>query len=146
MPKELANRDFWANKMNANIKELDLPYKKPEVVEELRKVAERHKPADKDSHKFDRNRPHVCSFFVQGKCNRGKACPYRHDDITDEDLKAMQKGQGKFEDRIKNRYNGVHDPLAEKIADKMKTFKVPDPPEDKSITTLFVGGIDQETT
>ena len=58
----------------------------------------------------------------------------------------MQKGQGKFEDKIKNRFNGVNDPLAEKIADKMKSFKVPEAPSDKSITTLFIGGINNETT
>jgi pre-mRNA-splicing factor RBM22/SLT11 len=53
----------------------------------------------------------------------------------------MQKGQGKFEDKLKDRYNGVNDPLAEKIADKIKTFKVPEAPEDPNITTLFIGGI-----
>lgn len=58
----------------------------------------------------------------------------------------MQKGQGKFEDRLKERYNGVNDPLAEKIAEKIKSFKIPDPPEDKEITTFFIGGIDQSTT
>lgn len=57
----------------------------------------------------------------------------------------MQKGQGKVEDRIKDRFNGVNDPLAEKIADKMKEFKVPEPPEDRNITTLFIGGINDET-
>jgi len=42
----------------------------------------------------------------------------------------MQKGQGKLEDRIKNRYNGVNDPLAEKIVDKVKKYDVPEAPED----------------
>jgi len=32
---------------------------------------------------------HVCSFFLQGKCNRGKACPYRHENIKEEDLIGM---------------------------------------------------------
>ena len=26
---------------------------------------------------YKRNRPHVCSFFVKGECNRGSECPYR---------------------------------------------------------------------
>jgi len=42
MPKELANRDYWANNMNSGIDNLDLPYRKPEVLEALQKVAERH--------------------------------------------------------------------------------------------------------
>ena len=144
MPKELANRDYWANNMNANIETLDLPYKNPEVIKALQKVAERH--TDPNAKKYDRNKAHVCSFFVQGKCDRGKACPYRHDNITDEDLKAMQKGQGKLEDRIKDRFMGVNDPLAEKIVNKIKTFKVPEAPSDGSITTLFIGGIDNDTS
>jgi len=41
MPKEIANRDFWANNMNAQIDKLDLPYRKPEVVEALMKVKEK---------------------------------------------------------------------------------------------------------
>ena len=57
----------------------------------------------------------------------------------------MAKGQGKLEDRIKDRYNGVNDPLAQKISGKMKEFKIPEAPADKNITTLFVGGIDEET-
>lgn len=88
----------------------------------------------------------MCSFYVQGKCNRGDACPYRHEDITEEDLAAMQKGQGKVEDRIKARFEGKGDPLASKILEKIKEFKVPQPPEDPSITTLFVGGIDDKTS
>jgi len=58
----------------------------------------------------------------------------------------MQKGQGKLEDRIKNRFEGVNDPLAEKIIDKVKQHKIPDAPEDKAITTLFVGGVNSEIT
>ena len=42
MPKDVANRDFWANNMNGNLDKLDLPYKNPEVLEALRNVAERH--------------------------------------------------------------------------------------------------------
>lgn len=41
MPKEIANRDFWANNMNQNIENLDLPYRKPEVIEKLKEVSER---------------------------------------------------------------------------------------------------------
>jgi len=26
---------------------------------------------------YNRNREHVCSFFVKGHCSRGDECPYR---------------------------------------------------------------------
>lgn len=28
---------------------------------------------------YKRNRPHLCSFFAKGACNRGDECPYRHE-------------------------------------------------------------------
>lgn len=28
---------------------------------------------------YKRNRPHLCSFYAKGECNRGDACPYRHE-------------------------------------------------------------------
>lgn len=28
---------------------------------------------------YKRNRPHICSFYAKGACNRGDACPYRHE-------------------------------------------------------------------
>ena len=40
----------------------------------------------------------------------------------------------------------MNDPLAEKIVNKIKAFKVPEPPLDASITTLFIGGVDQDIT
>ena len=58
----------------------------------------------------------------------------------------MQKGHGKFEDRLKARYDGENDPLAQKILDKVKDRKVPPNPEDKNITTFFIGGIDESTS
>lgn len=27
---------------------------------------------------YKRNRPHICSFFAKGECNRGSECPYRY--------------------------------------------------------------------
>jgi len=148
MPKDEANRDYWANNMTASVDKRDLPYKNPEVLEALQKVKERHVGVGQQQKgvQHRRNLAHVCSFFVQGKCNRGSACPYRHDNITEEDLKSMQKGQGRLEDRIKDRFNGVNDPLAKKIIDKIDDFKVPKPPSDVSITTLFIGGVGAETT
>ena len=117
MPTEVANRDYWANNMNEKLEELELPYRNPEVLQKLQEVS---KQFNSNHSSEKRNQAHVCSFFLAGKCNRGKACPYRHDNITDEDIASMQKGQGKIEDRIKNRFNGVNDSLAQKLVDKIK--------------------------
>ena len=38
MPKQLANRDFWSNNMSSQIDKLDLPYRKPEIIEALKQV------------------------------------------------------------------------------------------------------------
>lgn len=27
---------------------------------------------------YERNRPHICSFWVKGECKRGEECPYRY--------------------------------------------------------------------
>lgn len=55
----------------------------------------------------------------------------------------MVKGQGNVEDRVKDRYNGTKDPLAEKIETKIeglkKINKMPEAPRDRELTTLFIG-------
>jgi len=89
----------------------------------------------------------VCSFFVRGECNRGVACPYRHSNITDQDLESLKKGYGSIENKIRERYHGINDPIASKILSKIKEKpKVPDSPEDPTITTLFIGGVTSEIT
>ena len=67
MPTDRANKDYWANIMNANIDVLDLPYDQmdPDLQKKLAHAAKFHKAA------ASRNRAHVCSFFVRGECNRG---------------------------------------------------------------------------
>mmetsp|Transcript_48174 Transcript_48174/g.35361 ORF Transcript_48174/g.35361 Transcript_48174/m.35361 type:complete len:105 (+) Transcript_48174:546-860(+) len=67
-------------------------------------------------------------------------CPYRHEDISPEELAAVTKG-GSIDEKIRERFHGVNDPIAKKILDKVKEVNVPDPPKDMNITTLFVGGV-----
>ena len=55
---------------------------------------------------YSRNRPQVCSFFSRGECNRGKECPYRHEENDNTDM-AKQN--------IKDRYFGTRDPVAAKM-------------------------------
>jgi pre-mRNA-splicing factor RBM22/SLT11 len=53
----------------------------------------------------------------------------------------MQKG-GNIDEKIKERFNGINDPVAKKILSKVKEVHLPQPPADLNITTVFVGGID----
>jgi len=53
----------------------------------------------------------------------------------------MKKGNGSIDERIRERYVGINDPVAKKIMDKIsERAKVPDTPEDLNISTLFVSG------
>ena len=89
----------------------------------------------------------MCSFFVRGECNRGVTCPYRHTNITEQDLEGLKKGNGSIDDKIRERFNGINDPIAKKIMEKIEEkSKPPEPPEDKNISTLFLGGITEEMT
>jgi len=57
----------------------------------------------------------------------------------------MKKGNGSIDERIRERYVGINDPVAKKIMDKIsERAKVPDPPADLNITTLFIGGFPAE--
>ena len=89
---------------------------------------------------------------MKGTCTRGSLCPYRHTNISEEELSLIaggkkKKGEGggeqNVEQNIRDRFEGVNDPVAKKILAKTKEVNVPDPPEDKNITTLFIGGIDE---
>lgn len=86
---------------------------------------------------YKRNAPHICSFFVKGECNRGKSCPFRHEMPVTGEL-ANQN--------IKDRYFGNNDPVAKKMMRMAKERVSPlVPPSDRTIRTLWVGGLDKQT-
>ncbi|XP_074310885.1 zinc finger CCCH domain-containing protein 40-like [Silene latifolia] len=86
---------------------------------------------------YKRNRAHVCSFFIRGECTRGAECPYRHEMPVTGELSQQN---------IKDRYYGVNDPVANKLLNKAGEMQTLDPPEDESIKTLYVGGLDNRIT
>ncbi|KAN0019121.1 hypothetical protein ACTFIU_002323 [Dictyostelium citrinum] len=90
---------------------------------------------DKNSgNKYDPNAPKICSFFQKGSCNRGDECPNRHDTNSNPEY-ANQN--------IKDRYNGVNDPVAKNMLNKIQQQqKPPKKPIDQTITTLFLGNLD----
>ena len=81
--------------------------------------------------------PHICSFWVKGECKRGEECPYRHEKPTDPDDPLADQN-------IKDRYYGTNDPVADKLMRRAATLPRLDAPEDKSITTLYVGNIGEK--
>ncbi|OXA63285.1 pre-mRNA-splicing factor RBM22 [Folsomia candida] len=81
---------------------------------------------------YKRNRPHVCSFWVKGECSRGEECPYRHEKPTDPDDPLSDQN-------IRDRYYGSNDPVADKLLRRATALPTLTPPEDKSITTLYIG-------
>ncbi|KAI8093569.1 uncharacterized protein BX664DRAFT_295391 [Halteromyces radiatus] len=88
---------------------------------------------------YKRNRAHICSFFVRGECNRGASCPYRHE-IPEENKELSRQN-------IKDRYRGINDPVAKKILSKTTNMRSSlAPPEDKSVTTLFITGVEPKIT
>jgi len=139
MPKDMTNRDFWANNVNAAIDKLELPYKNPEVQAALGEVAKNFGPSAR------RNLPKVCTFYVRGLCNRGNLCPFRHEDINDEDLESLKKGVN-IDERIRERFHGINDPIAKRILQKVKETNLPKEPEDLNITTLYLGNLDAAAT
>jgi len=71
---------------------------------------------------------------VKGECKRGEECPYRHDKPTDPDDPLSHQ-------KIRDRYYGTNDPVAEKMLNRLRAMPQMKPPEDTSITTLFLSGL-----
>jgi len=62
-------------------------------------------------------------------------------------LESLKKGLGSVEDKIRERYHGINDPVAKKILSKIKDKpNAPEEPEDPTITTLFIGGVTSDIT
>ncbi|TKY57449.1 Zinc finger CCCH domain-containing protein 40 [Spatholobus suberectus] len=86
---------------------------------------------------YKRNRAHVCSFYIRGECTRGAECPYRHE---------MPETGELSQQNIKDRYYGVNDPVALKLLGKAGEMTTLEAPDDESIKTLYVGGLDARVT
>eukprot|EP00242_Pyramimonas_sp_CCMP2087_P012749 CAMPEP_0198199796 /NCGR_PEP_ID=MMETSP1445-20131203/2956_1 /TAXON_ID=36898 /ORGANISM="Pyramimonas sp., Strain CCMP2087" /LENGTH=332 /DNA_ID=CAMNT_0043869695 /DNA_START=336 /DNA_END=1334 /DNA_ORIENTATION=+ len=127
--KSDVNREYQAEAMDKAAAEgidFDSQYgkvKKSDMLLKLQRTAPYYK----------RNRAHICSFFAKGECTRGAECPYRHE---------MPETGPLAEQNLKDRFYGVNDPVAEKMLSRANNMPVLSPPEDSSIMTLYVGGMD----
>ncbi|XP_059660830.1 zinc finger CCCH domain-containing protein 49-like isoform X2 [Cornus florida] len=133
IPKSDVNREFFAEehdrKARAGI-DYESSYGKVRSNDTILKL-QRTTPY------YKRNRAHVCSFYVRGECTRGAECPYRHEMPLTGELSQQN---------IKDRYYGVNDPVALKLLNKAGEMPSLEPPEDGSIKTLYVGGLDARIT
>mmetsp|Transcript_30590 Transcript_30590/g.49512 ORF Transcript_30590/g.49512 Transcript_30590/m.49512 type:complete len:290 (+) Transcript_30590:254-1123(+) len=130
IPQSDANREYFANEADGKVAAGDLPYGKYAPSDTLLKLA-------RTTPYYKRNRSHVCSFFVKGECTRGSECPYRHEMPETGELSVQN---------IKDRYYGVNDPVANKLLRKADDMPGLKPPDDQTITTLYVGGINDTIT
>ncbi len=48
-----------------------------------------------------------------------------------------------FNQKIKDRYHGVNDPVAEKLLSSAQDLPTLSPPDDKTVTSLYIGEIDE---
>jgi len=87
---------------------------------------------------YKRNRPQLCSFYAKGACTRGDECPYRHEDSHSNQLAGDQS--------ISDRYHGRNDPIARKILAGFASQKGLLPPDDRSITSLFLSSLPSDAS
>ncbi|KAI6222462.1 Pre-mRNA-splicing factor RBM22 [Aphelenchoides fujianensis] len=135
MPKEGANRDFYIQNADRALANTDGTVPHGQLAQaadagahELLKKLARNQPY------YNRNAPHICSFFVKGECKRGEECPYRHEKPTDPDDPLSQQN-------MRDRYYGQNDPVAEKLLKRAKALPKLTAPEDPTITTLYLGNL-----
>lgn len=130
IPKSDVNKEYYIQNMENELTKSDssgLSSKLGEPNELLLRLA-------RTAPYYKRNRPHVCSFWVRGECRRGEECPYRHERPTDPDDPLADQN-------IKDRYYGVNDPVADKLLRRAAALPALPPPDDRLITTLYVGNL-----
>lgn len=97
---------------------------------------------------YKRNRPHLCSFYAKGECNRGNSCPYRYARVFVFFLSPPRSCEPivhlRHEMPVKNelstqniqdRFFGRDDPVAHKILAGNAEKQGLKPPEDESVVS-----------
>lgn len=130
LPTSRVGRDYQLQEAMKSQDGSDLPYGKVGVHPMLQRLA-RMTPY------YKRNEARICSFYVKGACNRGQDCPFKHE---------LPQGGELANQRLRDRFHGENDPLAKKIMRRAEDDLTLMPPEDKAVTTLYLGGLDAATT
>ncbi|TRY98383.1 hypothetical protein DNTS_021804, partial [Danionella cerebrum] len=122
IPRSDVNKEYYTQNMEREIANSDgtrpvgMIGKAPSSSDMLLKLA-------RTTPYYKRNRPHICSFWKP----------------TDPDDPLADQN-------IKDRYYGINDPVADKLLKRASTMPRLDIPEDKSITTLYIGGLGENMT
>ncbi|KAI0672996.1 pre-mRNA-splicing factor SLT11 [Trametes maxima] len=134
-PTSEINREYYAqnmeNKIDGSKSLLDVNKHSSSAGKEMLKQLARTDPY------YKRNKPHLCSFYAKGECNRGDACPYRHEMPIQNELSKQN---------IQDRYHGRNDPVAKKILSTHAASMGLQPPEDQNITSLFLTSLSPKST
>lgn len=131
VPKSDVNKEYYIQNMENELEKGDAGMLSGSKINEPNEVLMR---LARTAPYYKRNRPHVCSFWVKGECRRGEECPYRHEKPTDPDDPLADQN-------IRDRYYGVNDPVADKLLKRAAAMPALPPPDDRSITTLYIGNI-----
>jgi pre-mRNA-splicing factor RBM22/SLT11 len=98
---------------------------------------------------YNKNKTAICTFWLRNVCTRAD-CPYRPCN-GDTNMPELTSAPEMRAQNIKDRYYGTNDPVAEKMLRRNEERELKDkessrPPEDASIATIYVGGIDERVT
>lgn len=137
-PRSAATREYAAAQADRALDTVAAVYAQPAPADSVAARARRDAP------RYERNRSRPCTFFARGLCTRGIYCPYRHENPEEGALP---------EQRLRDRYYGVDDPVAHRII-QQTCGGTPSalaatghaPPADKDVRTLFVGGVTADLT
>lgn len=136
LPQSEVNKEYYIQNVDRELRDGD-GSEAAGVVGKSLAASEMLTKLARTSPYYKRNRPHICSFWVKGECKRGEECPYRHD-------KPNEPDDPLSEQNIKDRYYGRNDPVADKIMKRAATLPVLEPPEDRNITTLYIGNLPED--
>ena len=107
-----------------------------EAMEQLTRMA-RKKPY------YQRNKAPICTFWLKDACNRAD-CPFRPCN-GDTNMPELSANTSFWKQDIKDRYYGTNDPVAEAMLKRNQERKpVWTPPEDGTIKTFFISGLDAD--
>lgn len=139
LPKSDVNREFATENIAKQIEsgEFDeAAFGKARANDLLNKMA-RKRPY------YNKNKAPICTFWLRNACTRND-CPYRPCN-GDTNMPELSSAPELRQQNIKDRYYGINDPVAEKMLKRAE--EAPNrtlvPPGDTSITTLYVGGMDE---
>lgn len=138
IPQSDVNKEFYIQKIEAELANDDGTSAAGKVGKSLA-ASEMLTKLARTAPYYRRNLPHICSFWVKGECKRGEECPYRHD-------KPNEPDDPLSEQNIKDRYYGRNDPVADKIMKRAASLPTLEPPEDKTITTLYISHLSENAT